>query len=401
MSKKQFVFDTLLNIMATAIPLLILQLVTLPIVGATIGGEKYGLVVTMISLFTILSLPFGNVLNNIRLLFDNEYKQQNIVGDFNLLLALSMVVSLFMIILGTVYYEGTFSVISIFLMILISSINLLREYLMVSFRLKLNYKGILVNNLILGVGYIVGTGLFYLIGIWQLVFIIGYGFSLFYIARNSSLLKETFATTKLFKKTSYNSLILFFSSFIKNILTYADKLLLFPLLGPTAVSVYYTASILGKIISMIISPVNGVILSYLTKMDKLGIQAFIKILIVSGVIGLVGYSFTILISPFLLHFLYPAWAAKSMELIYITSATAILEVMSSVMHPFILRFNNINWQLFINGSHLVVYIISTLSFFYVYGLFGFCIGILIASIYKLLLMVIIFLISSSRKTTEA
>lgn len=390
MHKKKFVLDSLLNIIATSIPLLILQLVTLPVVGATLGGDQYGLVVTLISLFTLLSLPFGNVLNNIRLLKDNEYKQKKITGDFNVLLAGSIIISSFMMILGTVYYEGMFSLVSIILMITISCINLLREYLLVSFRIKLNYKGILVNNIILGIGYITGTLVFYLTGYWQLIFIFGTGLSLFYIIRNSNLLKETFTTTKLFKKTIYQSLILFCSSFLKTILSYADKLLLFPLLGPTAVSIYYTATILGKIISMMITPVNGVMLSYLVRMEKMKTKNFMYILVFTSVVGVIGYFATIIISHPLLYLLYPNWANESMELIYITTASAILGVMSSVIHPFILRFNNINWQLLISGTNVAVYIICVV-FFSFYGLIGFSLGILIANVFKLVLMISIFI----------
>lgn len=400
MHKKKFVIDSLLNIIATSIPLLILQLVTLPVVGAILGGDQYGLVVTLISLFTLLSLPFGNVLNNIRLLSDNEYKQKDITGDFNALLAGSIIISSFMMILGTVYYQGAFSLVSIILMVTISCLNLLREYLLVSFRLKLNYKGILINNIILGIGYLTGTLVFYLTGYWQLIFIFGSGLSLFYIIRNSNLLKETFTLTNLFKKTRYKSLILFISSFFKTMLSYADKLLLFPLLGPTAVSIYYTATILGKIISMMITPINGVILSYLTRMEKMRSNNFIYIIVIIGVVGVIGYFTTILISHPLLYFLYPNWAAESMELIYITTASAIIGVMSSLLQPFNLRFNNINWQLLISGANVVVYIISVFMFYNLYGLIGFCIGILVANVFKLGLMISIFIFNNRQSSTK-
>lgn len=400
MHKKKFVLDSLLNIIATAIPLLILQLVTLPIVGAVLGGDQYGLVITLISLFTLLTLPFGNVLNNIRLLSDNEYKQKKVTGDFNVLLAGSVLISSFMVILGTVYYEDTISLASIILMVTIACFNLIREYLLVSFRLKLNYKGILINNIILGIGYLTGTLVFYLTGYWQLIFIFGSGLSLFYIIRNSNLLNETFKLTNLFKKTTYKSFVLFLSSFLKTIITYTDKLLLFPLLGPAAVSIYYTATIIGKIISMMITPINGVMLSYLTSMEKMKFKNFMYIMVTIGFVGVIGYFATILISHPLLYFLYPNWAAESMELIYITTASAIIGVMSSVIQPVILRFNNINWQLLISGTNVVVYIISVFTFYNLYGLIGFCIGILVANVFKLVLMISIFIFNNRQDSAK-
>lgn len=393
MYKKKFVFDAILNIIATSIPILLLQIVTLPIVGARLGDDKYGLVITLISLFTLLSLSFGNVLNNIRLLLDNEYKQKNITGDFNILLVASIILSSFLTILGTLYYEGEFSFINIVLMLLITCFSLMREYLLVSFRLTLNYKAILSNNIILGIGYIMGTLLFYVTGVWQLIYVFGLGFSLFYIIKKSNLLKEPLTMSKLFRKTTYKSIILFCSAFLKSTLSYADKLLLFPLLGPTAVSIYYSATIIGKLILMIITPVNGVMLSYLTRVEKIGRKKLFQIMAITCIVGGIGYLLTIQISFPLLNLLYPKWAEESMELIYITSGSAILGVLSSVLQPFNLKFNNLNWQLIINGTNLIVYIICSFILYRHFGLIGFCVGALISNFFRFVFMIYILIIN--------
>lgn len=400
MSKKNFFLDSLLNIVATAIPIIILQLVTLPIIGNQLGGDQYGLIVTLISLFTVLSFPFGNVLNNIRLLVDKEYSEKRIFGDFNILLIGSIVLSTIMMIIGTVYYEGQFSFISISLIILISCLNLLREYLGVSFRLQLNYKKIVINNVILTIGYILGTILFSLMEYWQFIFIFGYGFSVLYIIKNSTLLKEPVVRTDLFNSTTYKSIVLLGSSLLTNVLNYADKLLIFPLLGPAAVTIYYTATILGKIISMAITPINGVILSYIVRLEKINHKTFGSIMLLTGTVGIIGYFFTIWISPLVLGFLYPDWANESLKYIYITTATAIVGVISSVIQPFILKFNHINWQLIINGSNVIVYMVCAFVLYQFYGIMGFCIGIFISNVYQLILMVCIFIVSNRRNPEE-
>ncbi|MFC0560846.1 lipopolysaccharide biosynthesis protein [Halalkalibacter alkalisediminis] len=391
MNKKKATFDVILNIIASAIPILVLQLLILPIVARQTGDIQYGLLITLVSLATLLSHPFGNVLNNIRLLRHNEYDKNGLNGDYNVLLAASLLMNSLVMIFGTLYFEGTFSIISIILIIMVASSNLIREYLIVAFRITLNFKSILVNNLILGLGYVLGTIVFYFVGYWQLIYIVGSSLSIFYITKNSNLLNEGFRTTILFRKTAYQSIILFFSVFLKTLLNYADKLLLFPLLGPTAVTIYYTATILGKIITRVITPINSVMLSYLAKMEVMKLKNFIYIISITGVISVIGYFATIFISEPLLRILYPNWADESLQLIYITTASTILGVMSSVINPFILRFYNINWQLFISGTNVIVYIICAFLFFNLYGLIGFCFGILVANIFKLLLMISIFL----------
>lgn len=391
--KKKILLDVILNIVATAIPLLVLQLISLPVVAHRMGSDGYGIVITLISLFTLLSIPFGNSLNNIRLLLNEEYKGKNLIGDFNILLVWSLIISSFLMFIGVSYFIESFSIINTILTIFIACLILIREYLMVSFRIKLNYQAILINNIILGLGYLLGTYLFYLTGYWHLIYIVGSTVSLFYIIKNSNLIKEPFFKTYLFKKTSYKSLILFVSTFLKTLLSYADKLLLFPLLGPHVVSVYYTATVFGKIIAMAITPINSVVLSYLTRIDRLEKRKLVLLIGIIGSIGFIGYFIIILISKPLLYLLYPNWAEQSFKLIYITSGTAIVEVMSSIIHPFILRFKNINWQILINGSSVIVYIVCTLMFYSQYGLLGFCLGVLISSVYKLIIMTLIFFIS--------
>jgi len=245
-----------------------------------------------------------------------------------------------------------------------------------------------------------GTFLFSLMGYWQFIFIFGYGFSVLYIIKNSTLLIEPVVRTDLFNSTTFKSIILLGSSLLINVLNYADKLLIFPLLGPAAVTIYYTSTIIGKIMSMAITPINGVILSYIARLEKFNHKTFGSILLLTGIVGIIGYVFTIWISPIVLRFLYPDWANESLKYIYITTATAIVGVISSVIQPFILKFNHINWQLVINGSNVIVYMVCVFILYQFYGLMGFCIGIFISSVYQLILMICIFIVSNRRITNN-
>lgn len=394
MNKKKIIFDSILNIAASAIPIIILQLIILPILGSEVGGSEYGLILTLVSLSTLFSLPFGNVLNNIRLLVDAEYSDKKIAGDFNILLLISVILNSLMIIIGTIIYEDTVNILNIILIAVFSNLNLIREYLVVSFRIKLSYDKILINNLILGIGYLLGLAVFYKTGKWQYIYIVGAGCSTYYIFKNSELIMEPFKRTILFKITSYKTIVLFCSNFLKTLMMYADKLIIFPLMGATAVTVYYSATVMGKIISMAITPISGVVLSHLAKSKGIKLKTFLHLIGVVSMVGIMGYIIIILISEPILKLLYPDWANESMKLIYITTGTAIIEVLISVIHPIILKFKHINWQLFINVINLIIYMVCTIGLFYWKGLIGFCIGILIASVIKLIFMIFIFVYGS-------
>lgn len=402
MYRKKILFDSILSIIANAIPIAILQLMVLPLVSIHVGSTNYGLIITLFSLVALFSHPFGNALNNIRLLQNKEYEEKEFEGDFNRLALISIIINSILVTVGTIYYEGNFSFFSIVLIIIMSGLNLIREYTVVAFRIILNYKSILINNLLMAIGYILGFLIFYLVGCWELIYITGYLLSLFYIARNSSVLKESFNITPLFRNTTYKSIILLSTVLMRTALTYADKLLIYPLLGPDAVSIYYSATVLGKIITMGISPISSVMLSYLARIESIKIKHFFYIISYSAIACIIGYFFCITISKPLLEYLYPSWSTESIKLINVTTATIVLGVMSSVIHPLILRYNNVNWQVLIGGVNVATYIVFSLMFMNLYGLYGFCIGLLISNIIALFLMVAIFMINySKRKSREA
>lgn len=58
------------------------------------------------------------------------------------------------------------------------------------------------------------------------------------------------------------------SNVLARAINYADKILLYPLLGGTMVSVYYAATVFSKVVSLAITPINSVALSYLSKINK-------------------------------------------------------------------------------------------------------------------------------------
>lgn len=401
MDKRKIVGDITLNLIASTLPIAVLQLLILPIVASMLGDLQYGLTVTIVSLFTLTSIPLGNVLNNIRLLQNLEYEKQGHEGDFNFLLVLFLTINTALTIVGILYYDRSASVLNITLVLLISWLSLMREYLIVSFRIRLNYKAILFNNIWMAAGYVVGLILFYLVGHWQLIFLTGGLSSFIYVSKNTTLIKESFSRTPLFKTTLHKSVMLYIASFTGTALSYADKLLLYPLLGPTAVAIYYSATIIGKMLSMVVTPISGVMLSYLARVESIKKDSFILLLLCTSAVGIAGYFICVIISKPLLNLLYPAWAAESLKLIYVTVATSVIGAINSVIKPLVLRFNSINWQVVLSIVNLIVYLLCASIFYKYYGLIGFCIGILISSIFSMILLIAIFLSNYQNVMEEA
>ena len=158
--KKKIFFDMILNIVATSIPTVVLQLLILPSLSNYMDGNAYGLMVTILAVLNVVPSTIGNVLNNVRLLHEESYKKDNEQGDFQILLTIFQAINLLIMVTVSIYYLGTKDITGILLLIAVGILWLGREYHIVAFRLKLDYIAILVNNLCLvagyGIGYIFG-----------------------------------------------------------------------------------------------------------------------------------------------------------------------------------------------------------------------------------------------------
>lgn len=401
--KKGAIFNVFLNLLATAIPVFALQLIILPYIANWMESDTYGLFISIISVLNLVPFTFGNSLNSIRMLRDLKYHDKNVIGDFNILVLISLIVSSIIVMISTIYYYFIIDIFSLptihfILTLFLSIIWLLNSYYNVGFLINLDYKAILKSNILLCIGYIIGTLLFIVTGFWELIYIIGYLLSSYYIFKYSDLWKEPLKKTILFSDTLKESVIYFIACLLYRVPTYADKLLLYPLLGGTFVSVYYVATLSGKIISMVISPITSVMLSYLSKSND-GRSNFKFIMVMGGSICVIGYFVCYALSRPILTMVYPNYVDTAMQYVSITTATTMIAVLLQLLNPFVLRNKAIKWQTVINIFTLVTYVVCTLGMFKLFGGIGFCIGCLIANICKFLFMLFIYLSDGSCSRT--
>lgn len=389
-SKKRIIFDMGLNIIAVAIPTLFLQLLILPSLAGHMSDSRYGLLVTLLAMLNVLPATLGNVLNNIRLLQNNRYEEKGLEGDFNLLLLIMAIIDVVVVSAFTVSYASSVTIIDVVLIVLVSLEWIAKEYYIVAFRLKINYLAIFINNILQVVGYVIGYFVFLKTGKWQTIYLFGYFVSLVYIFLHCDLWKEKLIKTSLFKETTWQSLLLFLASVLNRVITYADKILIYPLLGGAVVSVYYAATVFGKVVSLAISPVNAVALTYLAKVQKKSSSVFKTALIAGSCTCVVGYLACIIISRPVLTLLYPQFVDQAMQYIYITTGTTVVYALITIVDPFILKFFDMKWQIALNGGTAFVYVLLCLTFLHFWGLMGFCFGALLTNIFKFCFMLFIY-----------
>jgi O-antigen/teichoic acid export membrane protein len=394
--KKKIFSDVTLNIFATLIPMFVLQFLLLPLVASDLDSNEYGQLLAIVAFLYLSAGTIGNILNNVRLINYKNYKDLNIQGDYSILVVISIIVNIIFMMVGLWYYGEALSVLSIVILILTSIFILLKNYMIVEFRIKLNFKNILYDSLLLLLGYIVGFTLFVVSGYWQFIYLCGFATSFVFVFKRTDILKEPLAKTPIFKKTTHQTITLLVSGILLALGTYIDKLLLYPLLDGEAVSIYYTATIIGKTISLVIQPITGVLLSYFAQLNKFETKYFHLLFVLSTLVGAVGYCLTILISKPLLSIVYPQFVEEALKYIHITTIGIIIIIITNILNVVILKFCDMRWQLIINLSYMVVYVVMSLILLYLYGLMGFCLGILIASIVKLIVMFVAYYINNSK-----
>lgn len=389
-NKRKAIRDLVLNIIATVIPILILQVIIYPLVSKK-GSEVYGTMITVVSGVTLVCNTLGNVLNNVRLLYDEKYSKQNLVGDFNIIFLAEAAIGLLIVLIVQFIMFPKATKVDVILVSIIGMLIQAYAYYSVTFRISLDYKAVLITNFVLGIGYGIGCILFYLTDKWEWTYIMGYCAALTYILAKSDLWKEKLCFTPLFKETLKNTLLLLASGILYSLLNYADKLIIYPLIGAEAVSIYYIASIFGKIVSMAVSPLNSLMLSYLAKWEKISLKFVGFLVILSGIVVAIGYGMCMVLAHPVLKLLYPQYVEQAMLYMPITSLIAMATMLVSVYYPFILKFCEMKWQVVIDGVALVFYVIFCVFFFRLYGMYGFCVGVLLAFAIKFLVMLIILI----------
>ena len=388
--KRRFIEDTALSLLATAIPLLLLQFLFLPKINSIVGEDAYGLIVTLLGFLALLSSTLFGTLNNVRLLVENIYRQENLSGDFNILQSFFGVLGSVCVFIIYVVYVPSFDILFFLYLILVFILMGAEEYYSVGFRLQLNYRRILMQKVLLSIGYAVGYILFFWGGQWIFVYIFGYLFAVIYLFVKTRLLQEPWIITKLWKVTINHEAVLVISALINNVFVYVDKMILYPIYGGIITTTYYVSTLLGKGISLATFPIAGVLLSHFSQKTNLGKHTVKSMIIFGWIAGLAGYAVCLMISRPLLGYLYPSVIDEAMKYVPVTLAGAVIGVQNTMISPVVLKFCRIQRQIAISIVNLIGYIFISMIFLKLWGLMGFCVGMGMTQLLKYIVYLYVY-----------
>lgn len=403
-SLKDVAKNLVLNFASYALPTVVLQFVVQPIIARRLGVDLNGQYLTLMSLNYFLIGVTAAVLNTVRMLQEEEYQKKGIRGDFNFFFLIYALILAVIMPIGYILYTGTINILEIAFYLLIGLLYLYHDYIFAQYRLRMQFNKILINNGILVVGYFLGIICFiYVFPYWQIIYIIAYLMGGIYDFLNTDFIREPIHITPLFKTTLSKIGSLTVANSLNSSITYFDKLLLYPILGGASVSIYNTASLVGKILILVSAPLNSLLLSYLVKMDSFNLKTVKRHLWKIVLVLIIGYAFCVVIGYPLTSFLYPQWAEQSHIYIPITVAANLFILVGNLVNTILIRFYKTSFQMIVQAFNVTLYLVISLSFLRFWGLLGFSVGV--ATVAAIKMVVLIFIIfkmdNKNKKVLEA
>lgn len=398
-NKSNIYTDSVLNIVASLILTIATQLIAYPYLATRFSKEEYGVILTIMGIINAIGVSFGNSLNNSRLLLQPEYERKSLNGDYNIVFLLTSIISsliVFTILIIFLNISPLESIAYIFVTVLIS----FRAYFSVAFRIKIDYKKILLTNIWGITGYLFGILVASLTNRWILIFVFGEIFSCVYIFAKSHVVHDKFGITDLIKKTLSKYYFILGSAILANLMLYMDRFLIFPLLGAGLVSSYTIASYLGKTAGIIMNPISGVLLTYYAKENYLSLKRFYRRVFIFLIVSILIYIGILIVGRPIMQFLYPTLIEEALPYFKIANLAAIILIYGNTIQPILLRYCHSKWQLITQVLYLCIYLSSSYYGMTANGLLGFCYAILLSNLFRALFMIIIITATLINKETD-
>lgn len=396
---KNFLKNSVYNIFANSIPMLFLQLIILPLIAKNYTVGQYGTILTIISIANVIIQIFGIGINNTRVIMNSFYMDKKITENYNKMFKIMVIIIVPVISLILLIFKIKISYVLFILLNIYIILGFLNLYLSSEYNINMDFLLLMKSNLCLTLGYAIGIFIFLFVNQWLLILTIGMLFTVIYELQTTYFWRERKKSSDYWNKTFNKVATISISSAMISIITYADRLFLFPILGANAVATYFAASLFGKIIGMGIGPVSNVLLSTFSSTDIISKKMFWKTNIINFLICIIFFAISIPTAYPIISMLYPSLSDEISVFINLANLAAILNTSAGMIQPMILKFCPIKWQLNIQIIHVFLYFGLSILGVNISGLLGFCIANVVIAIFKIILLCLIgnFYIEKKRK----
>lgn len=354
MQKKKLASDIVWSVGALVLMNGVLQLFVYPFLSGRLGAEAMGNVLYVMGLVAIVAPAVGLAANNTRLIERRTCTPEN--GDFILSMLLQTIpLGAILLWISSPYLHGIVDYIAAVLLILLTTF---RYYADVEYRMTLHYRGYFTYYAAISAGYLIGLGVYAVSGNWLFCFLLGEAAAFLVSAFQGHVLRPM-TLSPYAKRMNHQVLILSASYLLYNGVLNLDRVLLQNLVDSTAVTVYYVASLLGKTVALLVGPLNGIMIGYLTR--KTGNisrrqYGFACLLCIGA--GAVCYLAIVLVTPVFVHILYPSIAEEVLSIASIANLSQIFCFSSSLLLTILLTFANQKWQLLIQSIYAILFFVA-------------------------------------------
>ena len=385
LQKKKLAADILWNVSALVLMNGVLQFVIYPKLNSTLGVEAFGNILYIMGILAIFASAAGSAANNTRLVVRQEMPVKN--GDFLFPLCSMIVLFACPFLLAT--SRHLHSVSEYILLTLLFALTTLRCYADVEYRLMLRYKGYFGFYAIISSGYLLGAFCFLPSFGWIFCFLLGEIGCILLLMIQGHIFWPL-DTSENYKTVRKKMWVLAGSYLIYNGVLNLDRILLQNIVDSTAVTIYYVASLLGKTVALLVGPLNGIVIGYLTKGNvRILKRQFYMAVGFCALLGGMLYVATIIVTPILVRLLYFDISEEVLKLAPIGNLSQIICFSASLLLTVMLTFCDAKLQLVIQGSYGMLFLLPGIAATRLFGITGFVIAGLIANCVRFFVITVV------------
>lgn len=387
----RFFKDSFWTISALCILNVTIQFLIYPFLNYVLGAEEYGNILFLISIINIVSVSIGISVNNRRMVASADAKTHN--SEYNLFLLAISVLLLPICAVMSVIFNMNMGAGQIFLFWILMCITTWRYYADVEFRLNLNYKGYFVYYFVISVGYLLGIVLFRATKEWTMILLPGEMAGLAYVGWKGKIFKKDSSINKNVMKIFLKAVMyLITSQLLIQLVFNADRFVLKLLSGGVAVTVYYIASLMGKTIALLTTPLNSVIIGYLAKSrKKMTAGRWSRVVGLCIIVGVAILFCCVVASHIVIRILYPNEFKMAEPLFILANLAQIVYFMTGILTTILLRYVEEKQQLNITVVYVVAFAVIVLPVTWKYKLWGFAYAILAVNTFRFVYVFLIML----------
>lgn len=382
---KRFAADMGYSLVSLLVLNMVLSLGVYPRLRAELGADENGRMLFYTAIMGLMASAFGSGINYGRMKASTLHETKN--GDYNLMLLGVAAVSIIITLVGFMFKPDAAGATIPGVAVLIFA-TVVRYYSDVEYRLSLNYKGFFFYYMLISAGYVVGLFLYRFTQSWVTIFLTGELFGIAFVGVTGSIYRPlSFKRSESFKEDARISASLSSAYLLSDFVSYTDRIVLAMLVSDSASTYLYIASLVGKMTSLISTPLNGVITGHLSRYNaRVTKRMFTRIFLALLAFAIVLIAGTTVGSHIFVYLFYRQDYDIVRPLFLMANAGQVFFFLSNTMMTVVLRFAPAKYQMIMGIVYAAVFVAGVLPAMYFFGIWGAVWGLLGINVMKLLLI---------------